>query len=83
MNRGGVGAGALNVALQQVLNGPERVEQFGWTFCAGDNVMQIVNDYDRDVFNGDLGVITTIDSEEGISRSISMDTNMVSANLIN
>ena len=60
MNRGGLGARALNSALQQVLNPPgeSRVERFGWTFCPGDKVMQVVNDYHRDVFNGDLGVIT-------------------------
>jgi exodeoxyribonuclease V alpha subunit len=67
MNRGGVGARALNLALQQALNPPgaQRVERFGWTFCPGDKVMQVVNDYDRDVFNGDLGVISRLDAEEG------------------
>jgi exodeoxyribonuclease V alpha subunit len=67
MNRGGLGARALNLALQQALNPPgeRRVERFGWTFCPGDKVMQVANDYDRDVFNGDLGVITALDLEEG------------------
>ena len=67
MNRGGLGARALNLALQQALNPPGelRVERFGWTFCPGDKVMQVANDYDRDVFNGDLGVITGLDLEEG------------------
>ena len=67
MNRGGLGARALNLALQQALNPPgeTRVERFGWTFCPGDKVMQVVNDYDRDVFNGDLGVIASLDGEEG------------------
>ena len=66
MNRGGLGARALNLELQKALNPPgeQRVERFGWTFCPGDKVMQIANDYDRDVFNGDLGVITGIDLEE-------------------
>ena len=41
------------------------MERFGWTFCPGDKVMQVANDYDRDVFNGDLGVITGLDMEEG------------------
>jgi hypothetical protein len=38
MNRGGLGARALNLALQQALNSPgdNRVERFGWTFCPGD-----------------------------------------------
>jgi len=67
MNRGSLGARTLNIELQRVLNppGPERVERFGWTFCPGDKVMQVANDYERDVFNGDLGIITGIDTEEG------------------
>jgi len=67
MNRGGLGARSLNIVLQQVLNPPGelRVERFGWTFCPGDKVMQVANDYDRDVFNGDLGVITGLDLQEG------------------
>ena len=66
MNRGALGARALNIALQQALNPPgeRRVERFGWTFCPGDKVMQVANDYERDVFNGDLGVITELDPEE-------------------
>jgi len=67
MNRGSLGARSLNIELQRVLNppGPERVERFGWTFCPGDKVMQVMNDYERDVFNGDLGIITGLDMEEG------------------
>jgi len=58
-------------AIRDALNPPgaERaktcVERFGWTFCPGDKVMQVANDYDRDVFNGDLGLITGVDTEEG------------------
>ncbi len=64
---GSLGARSLNIELQRALNppGPIRVERFGWTFCPGDKVMQVANDYDRDVFNGDLGLITGIDMEEG------------------
>ena len=67
MNRGGMGARALNVELQQALNPPGelQVERFGWTFCPGDKVMQVTNDYERDVFNGDLDVIASLDMEEG------------------
>ncbi|GBQ52343.1 ATP-dependent RecD-like DNA helicase [Komagataeibacter sucrofermentans] len=67
MNRGGLGARSLNIELQQALNPPDevKVERFGWTYGSGDKVMQIANDYDRDVFNGDLGVIGRIDVEEG------------------
>lgn len=41
------------------------MERFGWTFCPGDKVMQVANDYDREVYNGDLGVISRINLEEG------------------
>jgi exodeoxyribonuclease V alpha subunit len=67
MNRGGLGARSLNIELQRVLNPPGeiRVDRFGWTFCPGEKVMQVENDYDRDVYNGDLGVVSHIDIEEG------------------
>ena len=45
--------------------GEIRVERFGWTFCPGDKVMQVENDYDREVYNGDLGIVSRIDMEEG------------------
>ncbi|ANK12918.1 ATP-dependent RecD-like DNA helicase [Erythrobacter neustonensis] len=66
MNRGGVGARSLNIELQKALNpNPSaKVERFGWSFAPGDKVMQIENDYDKDVFNGDIGYIQAIDSEE-------------------
>ena len=60
MNRSLLGARNLNQVLQQALNpgtgGPE-VQRFGWTFRIGDRVIQTENDYDKDVFNGDLGVV--------------------------
>jgi exodeoxyribonuclease V alpha subunit len=67
MNRGGLGARSLNIELQKVLNPPGeiRIERFGWTFCPGDKVMQIENDYDKEVYNGDLGLVSRIDMEEG------------------
>ncbi len=69
MQRGALGARALNLALQEVLNSapPEapRVDRYGSTFSAGDKVMQVENDYERDVFNGDLGVVRAVDLEEG------------------
>jgi exodeoxyribonuclease V alpha subunit len=67
MNRGGLGARSLNIELQNALNptGEIRIERFGWTFCPGDKVMQVENDYDKEVYNGDLGVVTRIDMEEG------------------
>ena len=67
MNRGGVGARSLNIELQAVLNpaGERRVERFGWTFARGDKVMQIENDYDKDVYNGDIGRVDEVDPELG------------------
>lgn len=67
MNRGGVGARSLNIELQAALNpaGEKRVERFGWTFAPGDKVMQIENDYDKDVYNGDIGMIEDVDLDEG------------------
>jgi exodeoxyribonuclease V alpha subunit len=66
MNRGGLGARSLNIELQNELNPPGevRIERFGWTFCPGDKVMQIENDYDKEVYNGDLGVVSRLDMEE-------------------
>ena len=65
MNRGGLGARALNVELPAGLKPPgeQQVAKFGWTFCPGDKGMQVVNDYDGDLFNRDLGVISGIDLE--------------------
>ena len=67
MNRGGLGARSLNRELQQLLNPPgeARVERFGWIFGPGDKVMQIENDYAKEVFNGDLGLVKAVDSEAG------------------
>jgi exodeoxyribonuclease V alpha subunit len=67
MNRTALGARHLNQVLQSALNpgdgGPE-TERFGWTFRIGDRVIQTENNYDRDVFNGDLGVIRSINRVE-------------------
>src|SRR5487761_1801620 len=65
MARGGVGARSLNIDLQAALNGEAvpKVEKFGWTFAPGDKVMQIENDYDREVYNGDIGFIAGVDAE--------------------
>jgi exodeoxyribonuclease V alpha subunit len=67
MNRGGVGARSLNIELQAALNpvGDRKVERFGWTFAPGDKVMQIENDYDKEVYNGDIGYIGDVDPNAG------------------
>ena len=66
MNRGGVGVRSLNIELQAALNpaGERKVERFGWTFAPGDKVMQIENDYDKEVYNGDVGFLSDVDPEE-------------------
>jgi exodeoxyribonuclease V alpha subunit len=67
MNRAGVGARSLNIELQAALNpaGDRKVERFGWTFAPGDKVMQIENDYDKEVYNGDIGYIDDVDPNVG------------------
>ncbi|WP_232631733.1 SF1B family DNA helicase RecD2 [Methylobacterium sp. Leaf118] len=66
MLRGSLGSRNLNHELQRVLNPnpPARVERFGWRFAPGDRVMETQNDYDREVFNGDLGMVDRIDDDE-------------------
>lgn len=63
MYRGEVGADALNRDLQDLLNpGQVEVERSGKRYRVGDKVMQIRNDYDREVWNGDVGQLTHIDT---------------------
>lgn len=65
MHRGAAGVKSLNGMIQQALNppGPDRVERnFGDSiYRLGDRVMQIRNNYDKDVFNGDMGYIKDVD----------------------
>ncbi|QQP93325.1 ATP-dependent RecD-like DNA helicase (plasmid) [Skermanella sp. TT6] len=65
MNVGSVGARSLNIELQRAINPPGavRVERFGFTFSMGDKVMQIVNDYDKEVYNGDIGRVASVDPD--------------------
>jgi len=67
MNRGAVGARSLNIELQAALNpaGDHKVERFGWTFAPGDKVMQIENDYEKEVYNGDIGYVDNVDADVG------------------
>lgn len=67
MNRSLLGARNLNQVLQAALNpgdGGPQVERFGWTFRLGDRVIQTENSYDRDVFNGDMGIVEKINRIE-------------------
>ncbi len=68
MNRGGIGTRALNTELQASLNGgaEPKVNRFGNVFAPGDKVLQMVNNYDKEVFNGDIGLVETVDRDEGL-----------------
>ena len=67
MTRGAVGCRSLNIDLQAALNpaGERKVERFGWTFAPAGKVMQIENDYDKEVYNGDIGYVEDVDPEAG------------------
>ena len=68
MNKGGLGTRSLNIELQKVLNptkGPT-VSRFGFTYAVDDKVIQTVNNYDKEVFNGDIGFVEKIDKDEGV-----------------
>jgi exodeoxyribonuclease V alpha subunit len=68
MYRGAAGVSNLNERLQAALNAPHaqtpEKRLFGSTFRRGDKVMQIQNNYDKEVFNGDIGFVTGIDPVE-------------------
>jgi exodeoxyribonuclease V alpha subunit len=68
MTRGVVGTRNLNGVLQQLLNPPSpnkaEINRGGMVFREGDRIIQLKNDYDRDIYNGDLGTITRIDPTE-------------------
>src|SRR5206468_3177781 len=74
MNLGELGVRNLNVKLQEVLNPPgpgkKTVERFGWTFRVGDKVMQTKNNYQKEVFNGDIGRVTKI---EPVDQDVRVD----------
>ena len=71
MQRGVVGAANLNMALQQALNyNTAALVRGGYTYKEGDRVMQLRNNYDKDVYNGDLGYVHSMDMEE---RTLTVD----------
>lgn len=77
MQRGTVGAGNLNIELQSALNptGPS-LARGGYTFRQGDKVMQIRNNYDKNVFNGDIGYITAVNTNER-TLTVTFDNRLV------
>lgn len=66
MNRGTVGTQNLNRELQTLLNPSDRphINSFGFKYKEGDKVMQIKNNYDKKIFNGDIGIIEQVNNEE-------------------
>jgi exodeoxyribonuclease V alpha subunit len=65
MNRGPLGVRALNLTLQEALNPARetRVQRFGWTYSPGDRIMQVQNNYEREVYNGDVGQVLAVDTQ--------------------
>jgi exodeoxyribonuclease V alpha subunit len=80
MNRGSIGVRELNTALQGALNpvrpGEAAAERFGWRFQVRDKVIQTENNYKKEVFNGDIGIIEKIDPVEQ-ELSIRFDDRLV------
>lgn len=75
MYRGPAGINRLNELLQNALNGETRMEEVsigGRRYRVGDKVMQTKNNYDREVFNGDIGYITAISKNDNILE-VTMD----------
>lgn len=72
MRKGALGVEALNVLLQAALNPtPEDIlESWGTKWCVGDKVMQLRNNYDKEVFNGDVGYVHGVDKE---SKTIAVE----------
>jgi exodeoxyribonuclease V alpha subunit len=74
MHKGTLGSSNLNAVLQGVLNpgAGASIERAGRVFKTGDKVMQIRNDYEKDVYNGDIGFVCSVDAEAGL-MSVDID----------
>lgn len=70
VHRGSLGTQELNKQLQELLNpssiGQEEIHRRGYGYRVGDKVIQLSNDYDKDVFNGDLGIVRAVDKKSGV-----------------
>ena len=66
MQRGWSGVRSLNIELQKALNPnyTSGIKKYGQIFAVGDKVMQTENDYDKEVYNGDIGIIKSINQED-------------------
>ena len=78
MNLGNVGTVTLNAELQRALvpAGAASVEHSGRTYAVGDKVMQVENDYDREVYNGDIGTVASVDQDR-VSLQVNFDGRLV------
>ena len=71
MHKGVIGTTNLNQVLQKVLNpNPVMIEAMGSTFKTGDKIMHLKNNYQKEVFNGDIGIINSVDGKE---KQLSVD----------
>lgn len=69
MHKGSLGVRGLNIDLQAILNkSTQKISRFGCSFAVGDKVIQMINNYDKDIFNGDIGCIQSIDLEEAVLK---------------
>ncbi len=82
MNKGVIGTSELNEYLQNALN-PNgfEVSRMGRKFRVGDKVMQIRNNYNKEVYNGDIGIITDIDSENQ-TVSVKIDERIINYRVV-
>jgi exodeoxyribonuclease V alpha subunit len=78
INRGRLGTHMLNAELQQIFNppGPESLHRAGWVYGPGDKVMQVRNDYERDVYNGEVGIVREVSRTEG-ELTVAFDDRLV------
>lgn len=78
MNRGRLGTHMLNGELQQLFNPPglESLHRAGWSYGPGDKVMQVRNDYERDVYNGEVGIVREVRRDHG-ELTVAFDDRLV------
>lgn len=81
MNKGGLGSRSLNTILQAKLNpnSEPKINRFDTIFAPGDKIIQNINNYDKEVFNGDIGIISSIDLKESEVK-INFDDHIVTYN---
>lgn len=79
MNRGGLGVRSLNIELQSLLNRNSipQVTRFGWTYAPGDKIIQTVNNYDKEVFNGDIGQVRSVNLEDAELMAVFDDREVI------